>query len=466
MVLSDLAREFVRKAPFAFAVRAVFEHAFNDSFLDELFRKQAHIQYERDLLFSSVVDLMCAVVLRGQKSIRTAFKARERDNPVGVSLTAVYDKLNGLEPQISAAVVSETARRLVPVVDAVGARKPPLIPGRRVKILDGNHFSATEHRLQVLRDLKDGPLPGEVLAVLDPELDLAIDVIPCEDGHAQERSMTDALLARADPLDCFIADRNFCTTRILFGLAKRKASFIVRQHAQNVRCRLVGEPCVSGRIATGVVSEQGATLTDDDGKKLRVRRITLKLDKPTRDGETELHLLTNLPKKLVSPQRVAELYKERWQVEGLFNDLTMALRCEVNTLGYPRAALLAFCLALATYNIMSSVRAAVRREHGAEKEEQLSEYDLANEIGGAAEGMMIALPPPTWVVFRTSTTKAFATFLRDCMRPVRIDLYRKSVRGPKKPRPPRRSFSRTSNHVSTYRLLLAAKAAKAATKSP
>jgi hypothetical protein len=462
MVLGEIAREFVKKAPFAFLTRAMFEHAFSDAVLDGIFRRHASLQYHRELLFSTVVDLMGAVVLRGTPSLRKSYLARHKLEPIAVSLTAVYDKINRLEGATSAALVSETAQHLTSLVDALGARKPPLIQGRRTRFLDGNHFAATEHRLGVLRRLTDGPLPAQVLALLDPELDQAVAVIPCEDGHAQERSMTEEILALVEPLDCIIADRNFCTTRLLFGIAAKRGSFIIRQHATNVRWKPVGEVRELGRTATGTVFEQAVTLFDGDGAgagKLRVRRITLKLDTPTRDGETELHLLTNLPKKLVSALRVTELYRERWQVEGLFNDLTLALRCEVNTLGYPRAALFAFCLALATYNLLSAVRAAVRREHGAEAEAQLSEHDLAFEIGSTAAGMKIVLPPSTWKRFQSCTAKDFATFLRESVRPINLKWYRKSIRGPKKPRPPRKSASGRSNHVSTHRLLLAAKAA-------
>ncbi|MBV8432340.1 MAG: IS4 family transposase, partial [Solirubrobacterales bacterium] len=38
---------------------------------------------------------------------------------------------------------------------------------------------------------------------------------------------------------------------------------------------------------------------------------------------------------------------------------------EINTLGYPKAALFAFCVALVSYNVLSTVKAALRAVHGA-----------------------------------------------------------------------------------------------------
>jgi IS4 transposase len=56
----------------------------------------------------------------------------------------------------------------------------------------------------------------------------------------------------------------------------------------------------------------------------------------------EIHLLTNLPASSVSAITAASLYRERWTLEAAFNELTLHLRCEINTLGYPKAALFAF----------------------------------------------------------------------------------------------------------------------------
>jgi len=135
---------------------------------------------------------------------------------------------------------------------------------------------------------------------------------------------------------------------------------------------------------------------------MTVRRITIKLDKATLDGDKELHLLTNLPKK-VSPQRIAEAYRTRWQIETAFAKLTVVLRSELNTLGYPDAALFGFCIAVVMYNALSTVIAALRVTHpeveaGASqqttpsKRKKFSFYYLADEIAGVWRGMMISIP--------------------------------------------------------------------------
>src|SRR5713101_2475712 len=74
------------------------------------------------------------------------------------------------------------------------ASHPHWLPGYATKVLDGNHLSATEHRLKALRSTWAAPLPGQALVVLDQHRMLITDVFLSEDGHAQERSIIDAVL--------------------------------------------------------------------------------------------------------------------------------------------------------------------------------------------------------------------------------------------------------------------------------
>jgi hypothetical protein len=79
-------------------------------------------------------------VSRIQPTVNAAFQAVLGTLPV--SLTALYDKLNGVETQVTSALVKHAADRLAPVVAAMGGRLPDLVPNYRVRILDGNHLAA------------------------------------------------------------------------------------------------------------------------------------------------------------------------------------------------------------------------------------------------------------------------------------------------------------------------------------
>lgn len=123
-------------------------------------------------------------------------------------------------------------------------------------------------------------MPGHSLVVLDPALMLATHMIPREDGHAQERSLTLEILQLVEENDVWVADRNFCTATLLFGVAIRSGFFVIRHHA-NMELVSSGTRHQRGPTDTGEVSEESVTIEDADGNKLTARRIILRLDEPT-----------------------------------------------------------------------------------------------------------------------------------------------------------------------------------------
>lgn len=185
---------------------------------------------------------------------------------------------------------------------------------------------------------------------------------------------------------------------------------------------------------------------------MSVRRITLELFEETRDGETEIHLLSNLPRQ-VRTRDLADLYRKRWTIEAAFLEITTTLTCEIKTLAYPKAALFAFCLALLAYNAVSIIKAALRCEHGRERIDQgVSGYYLALEIRQSYDGMMVALPAPQWSIFRQMSVPQFADFLRNAAAQANLSKYKKHSRGPKTP-PPKKTKYKNGGHVSTAKLI-------------
>jgi Transposase DDE domain len=438
---------FVEKRPIGVMARAIAERFFEPDRLDALFRDTAVKQYERHLLFSSVVDLMQGVVLGADPTVFAAYRKRQHTFPV--SDQALYNKLRGMELGVSAALVRDSAERATAVIDALQARREPWLPGYRMRILDGNHLSATEHRLEPLRDTWAAPLPGRILVVMDPELGLASDAFLTPDGHANERTLLDDVLRTVRDRDLWMADRNFCTLKFLFEIAKKLAFFLIRQHG-TLQGQLRGQRRYVGESSTGKVYEQAVEFTYE-GQTRTLRRITIELQKATRDGDLVLHVLTNLPEE-VSAVQAAELYRKRWSIETLFYEVTQTLQCEIKTLCYPQAALFVFCLALMAANGVAVMKGALRATHGDEEADAMSAYYMALEIKQVQEGMMIALPPESWTIFREMSISAFAAKLKELAAHMDLRLYRKSKRGPKKPPPPKDQY-RNGGHVSTYKLL-------------
>lgn len=291
--------------------------------------------------------------------------------------------------------------------------------------------------------------------MLDPELRLAINVFACEDGHAQERSLFSEVLKTVKKGELWIADRNMCTVGFLLGWHRSGANFVIREH-KSMPWEAVNALQSFGGVETGDLFEQTVRLTDAQ-ESLLVRRVVLKLKKPTRNGEKEIAIFTELPPTVATPAIVTELYRGRRSVENLFQTVTENYQCEIQTLGYPKAALFSFCLALVTYNILATTRAVLASVHGVGKiEAGLSDYYMVDEIQATYRGMMIAIPPENWRIFAHFSLFEFASVLQDLAAQVRLSSFLKQPRAPKKKKDPPQ-YDPRHPHVSTAKLLANAK---------
>jgi hypothetical protein len=429
--------------------QGAIEYALSESELNRLFEDNAHDQYTRQLLFSTLFDLMSVVVTGSYGSVCSAYKRLDQSIPV--SLTSVYNKLQGIEPDVCRELVRYTAGRLLPVQSLVHGRLAPWLPGYRVRILDGNHLAATQHRLKETRHEAAAPLPGLALVLYEPEADLVTDVLLEEDGHAQERSLLDCVVERLDANDLLLADRNLCVRKFLLGIIAKGGFFAIREHAQ-VQWESAGKLRRLGRTEGGRLREQRVSIKDDQGELLYLRRVVVDLDEPTPDGDTFVAVLCNLPEDAADARAVAKLYRRRWTIEHAFFDLAVALECEINTLCYPRAALFGFCVGLVVYNLMGVVKGALRGVHGEAEAERMSAYYVADEMGGVYRGMMIAIPEAQWRVFAQMSNEDFASVLRQLAHNINLQRFRKHTRGPKKPRE-KRHYDQAHPHVSAARIL-------------
>ena len=430
--------------------RGMIERVLNPDQLNLWFDSTANEQYTKDLLFSTLFDLMSQVVLGSHKSVHSAYQASIED--ISVSITSIYNKLNGIETNTSAQLVRYAVEQVEPLIKKLGGTVRSPLPGKRIKLLDGNCIEKSQHRLEELRTVAAGPLPGKSLVVYDPVLRLPIDVFPCEDGHAQERSLLKAVLLTVDPADVWVADRNFCVIEFTCGIDSKDAYFAIREH-KNYPWEPLGKEKYIGKIETGKVYEQPILVRDHNGQKHTFRRIRVCLKKKTRDGDTDIFIISNLSKRAASAKTIAKLYRDRWTIETAFQHLAEHLNSEINTLGYPRAALFGFCVALVAYIIMSVIKSALASIHGADViDKQVSGYYLADEISATYRGMMIAIDYNHWIVFQHMTPTQLVKILKALAANVRLSAFQKHSRGPKKPQPKRKS-SKNRPHVSTAKII-------------
>jgi hypothetical protein len=447
LVLPAILNPFVKGAPAAVMTRIALDWIIDGTPLDELFEEVAENQYTRELTLTHFVQVMLDVASGNRPSPRAAFL--RRDLELVASVSAFYRKLNRMELAIPEAVLRRTAARARQLIVAAGGLLPEPVAGYSARILDGNVLTGVEHRIVPLRTTWSAGLPGMSLAVYEPASGLILDLILEEDAHCQERALVDRVDVR--PGQLWIMDRNFCVRSLLFRIASRGASFLVRWHRSTLPFTAAGRSRKRGRCATGEVFEQPIDVADGEGGVHRLRRIVLKLDEPTRDGETEIVLVTNLPAE-VTALECCRAYAGRWGIEGHYQALTDLLHCEVPTLGYPRAALFAFSMSAVAGNALAVLKGNLRVAHGAEVAAEVSDFALVDEVAEVYPGMMVAVPPARWPSVARRGAAEVAGLLNELAEHVPVHRMFRCRRGPKKARP-RRSSGKRIHHVSNKKLL-------------
>jgi S-adenosylmethionine/arginine decarboxylase-like enzyme len=88
MVLEQIFERFVKESPVSVMVRGLLEKILSAQKLDELFERSSKSQYTKELLFSTVVEMMSSVSCGIRPSIHAAYQAKV--SSMGVSVTSVY----------------------------------------------------------------------------------------------------------------------------------------------------------------------------------------------------------------------------------------------------------------------------------------------------------------------------------------------------------------------------------------
>jgi hypothetical protein len=439
---------FIRRAPLPVLVRSCLEWLIDDGALGHLFEETAEQQYTRELTLGFMVDLMLDVACGIQPSAGAALKAyREQMN---TSRQAFYGKLNRMEPAVSAAIVKHVADLADTIMEQLGGREGEPIPGYRVRIVDGTYMGGrTEHRIKPLRKTNSAGLTSMAIAVLEPGSRTVRQMIAQEDAYTQERALLDQLDMDAGQL--WIGDRNFCVRAFLFRVHRTQSAFVVRWHGSSCPYEEIDQLHRAHGTRQGAWEHRVRLQDPQTHEWLQGRRIVLPLAKPTRNGDTELILVTNLP-DTEAADKLCDLYHDRWTIETHYQRLTEQLHCEPAGLNHPRAALFAFAMVATAGNALAVVQKALQAQHGQQAVQELSYYQMVLEVAQTWTGMAIAVPADRWNFVRKFTPEKLACWLNSIARLVPMAHFKRSPRGPKKPQPKRQS-GKYHQHVSNKRLL-------------
>ena len=445
----------IEASPVSTLALGVLAWLFPPGSFNGLFGEYAPNQWDRKLTIGAITWLMLEVVTGSRRSVHAAYQAdiRSAAPTLQASYQALYQKYGRLETNYSTAVVRASAQRSVMLLTAAMVMRPEIFgwEAYRIRIIDGTDLGGTEHRLGVLRTIRSAGLPGRFVVCYEPAVGLVTDVVASEDAYTSERVMVSEMIDRGRPNDLYVCDRFYCTADILFRLCGARSFFVIR-HFDRIRFHVVKDLGEKGRVPTGSVAEQVIDVENAaTGDRQRMRLITLTLDTPTRDGDREIRLLTNL--KRVSALRICELYRSRWTIEGHFSFLKNELDGEVASLGHPRAAIFAMCMAMVAGNALAVVKRALVKTHGDELCNRLSGYYLADELEKNTRAVDQLVGEAGWSELASQPATTFWTWCMEVASQINVRAFEKTKkRGPKKP-PPKRLSGTGKPHCSTHRLL-------------
>ena len=433
-----------RVSPLSVLVRGAMERWLAPEILAEIAREGNCDNYERKITLEALTAIMLDAVVGMQPSVHAAALAR-REQWRG-SLQAFYTKLGRVDPRFSAGLVRRTAAAIAGLLSPTrrGQR-----PAYAVKILDGTMPDGSEHRLGVLRQLRAAGLPGKAVVVYDLATGLCERAALAEDAYTAEQPLAERLLEEARPGELYVGDRGFCTVRLLGRILDREAAFVIRELAYDMVYEREEPARPRGRCSTGAVDEAEVRLTCRERDcAWTLRRIHVRLDEPTRKGDREIRLLTNLP-ATYKARDVAELYRRRWEVERHFQFIKHELHGELPSLGEPRAALFALSAALAAGNVLAWIKCLTRGKRGGDAP-ALSGYYLALEIGRGYAAVETLTDDDDWRAVAALSAAHFRSWAVRLIREVDWSRYVTHPRGPKQRPPPKLREQR--HHHSTYRL--------------
>src|SRR5437764_11726456 len=352
----------LERLPLAEAVLLAWSHVAEEGYLRELFDQHRGACYEKQLSFPVLVQLIGDVLMGQSPSARRRFTDAVAAAELPASSPAAYGKLRRLPVPLSVAFLAGCTARLQALWPAASAvTLPPCVRDWSVLVLDGKAIKRVAKRLKPLRGAPGGVLGGRALVALTLRQGLALALEADPDGETNDVRLVPSLLpavrGRTPGPRLWVADRQFCAPQVLTDLLAEGDHVLVRYHGNVCFTRDPTRPVGTGQDADGRTwrEEWGWLGGVQNPQRRFVRRITLE-----RPGQEAIIPVTDLLDAQRFPATaLLELYRQRWGIERMFQQVTAVFGLEALIGSTPEATIFQFSFCLVLYNVIQVVRAYV-----------------------------------------------------------------------------------------------------------
>lgn len=465
------APEVLARMPLAEAVLLLWRWVADEEHLQSVFERWRGRCYQKIISFALMVHLIADALLEFAGSGRRSFVRAKERSELEASVRAVYGKLGRLPIPLSMAFLAESTDRLRPLYpESAQTRLPASLAAFQVVVFDGKAIKRVAKRLKILRGIPGGLLGGRALVALDLARGLAIAFHGHPDGDVNDVRFVPDLLPevrqRIAATRLMMGDRGFCDLTNTPRFAEQGDHFLVRYHPKVPFYPDANRPGRDGQDGQGrAYSQQWGWLgSPKNCKRFYVRVIILK-----RPGEEDLILVTDLLDAECYPaEDLLELYRMRWGIERMFQQITEVFGLQGLIGGRPEATVFQFAFCLVLYNLIQLIRAFVAVDAERERE-TISTENLFEDVRRELIAWNVMIGPEATVAYFDGalTIASVKRRLRALLRSVWTERWTKA---PPKPRRRVETVPRARSHGSVYRILQdhrqALKGEKNANKTP
>jgi len=368
--VAAFSRELVRRSPLAATVLEASDFVFDDALLGAVYEANRGRCYEDVLKFPDFLRLLRDALVRHDGSGHRLFLELEERDEQPVDESNFYRKLARTPVEVSRGLLRTCAARIGELMPQ-GSRSqsaspvPPCFDGFGVLAADGKKVKNAAKRLKLTRGYSGSLLGAKALVAMDVRSGLAVAMSDSLDGEANDVPLVPALMSQLRELSegvplLSVWDRQFDGVSTLRLLSARAGDAYLVRLRDDTRVRF--EPDGPPRVTSNA---QGRTITDEVGtlgsgkNALRVRRVTLHR-RDARDEEEDVRLVTNLlDADAVPADALLALYKRRWGIEQLFQQVTETFGLAGLIGSSPKAVLLQLAVCLLLYDLVQMVKAYV-----------------------------------------------------------------------------------------------------------
>ena len=377
--MDAFTRELMERSPLAGSVLELFNFVFDEQLLGSIWQQHRGRCYEDVLKFPDFLRLVRDALLSHGGSAHSLFVQLEQDEAHPIDESNFYRKLARTPVQISRGLLRDCTRRLQELMPVDAAASPPCFSAYRLVIGDGKKIKNAHKRLAPTRGYSGKLLGAKALVAVDARSGLALAMNDSIDGMSNDVPLVPGLMDQlrqllAGPI-LSVWDRQFDDVLTMRHLCKREGDGFVVRAKQSHACFAVESSVES-------IDGQGRRVLDQVGvlgrgkRTMRLRRITLWRG----PDEEDVVLLTNLlDRQSFCAADVLALYKQRWGIEQVFQQVTQTFSLEHLIGCQPRAVLFQFSFCLLLYNLMQVLKAYVA-EDGKVLAGVVSMYYLFNDV--------------------------------------------------------------------------------------